>query len=82
MKQRFMYVTNAGDDNVTVIDGATNTVVGTPIPVGAVHRDIAFNPNNGFMYVTNARDVQTVIRNQRRYKHRCGHPHTGGDSPS
>ena len=30
----FLYVTNTGDNTVSVIDTATNTVVGLPIPVG------------------------------------------------
>ena len=30
----FLYVANAGDNTVSVIDTATNTVVGLPIPVG------------------------------------------------
>jgi DNA-binding beta-propeller fold protein YncE len=35
-----------------VIDPATNTVVAT-IPVGDAPRGIAFNPNNGNLYVAN-----------------------------
>jgi YVTN family beta-propeller protein len=42
-----------GSNTVSVIDPATNTVVGPPIPVGTQPIDIAFNPDNGFMYVTN-----------------------------
>jgi YVTN family beta-propeller protein len=32
----FLYVTNEFDNTVSVIDTATNTVVGSPIPVGSV----------------------------------------------
>jgi YVTN family beta-propeller protein len=49
-------VANSGDGTVTVINGATNTVVGTPIPVGNGPFGIAFDPNNGFLYVTNSFD--------------------------
>jgi YVTN family beta-propeller protein len=30
------YITNLGDNTVSVIDTATNTVVGSPIPVGSL----------------------------------------------
>src|SRR4051812_40146021 len=30
-----VYVTNAGSNSVTIIDGATSTVVGSPVMVGA-----------------------------------------------
>jgi YVTN family beta-propeller protein len=54
----FLYVTSggAGVNIVSVINGATNTVVGTPIPVGLRPLGIAFNPDNGFLYVTNLGD--------------------------
>jgi YVTN family beta-propeller protein len=48
-----MYVTNDGSNTVSIIDGKTNTVVGSPIPVGTNPYGIAFNPNNGDMYVAN-----------------------------
>jgi YVTN family beta-propeller protein len=54
-------VTNSGrNDTVSVIDPATNTVVGTIIvgsqPVSIhfiLNNGIAFDPDNGFMYVAN-----------------------------
>ena len=47
------YVTNGGDNTVSVIDTATNTVVAT-IPVGSSPQGIAVTPNGAFVYVTNA----------------------------
>ena len=48
-----MYVVNHESDTVSVIDGKTNTVIGSPIPVGDHSSGIAFNPNNGDLYVAN-----------------------------
>ena len=42
-----------------MIDPATNTAVGAPIPVGETPIGIAFNENNGFVYVAN-QDSDTV----------------------
>ena len=47
-----IYVTNSGDDTVSVIDASTNTVVAT-IDVGTTPFDIAFNPNTKLVYVIN-----------------------------
>ena len=45
-----------------MIDGTTNTVVGSPIPVEDAPRGIAFNPNNGNLYVANfGSNTVTVI---------------------
>ncbi len=55
-KDSIIFWSHFGDDTVTVINGATNTVVGVPIPVGDIPFDIAFDPNNGFLYVTNSFD--------------------------
>ena len=51
----YLYVTNhvSGSNNVTAINGATNTVVVPSIGVGAEPLGIAYNPSNGFLYVTN-----------------------------
>ena len=40
-------------DTVSVIDGKTNTVIGSPIPAGDRSSGITFNPNNGDLYVAN-----------------------------
>ena len=46
-------MTNELGNAVSVIDGMTNTVIGT-IPVGTGPVGIAFNRNNGFVYVDNS----------------------------
>ena len=59
-----MYVTNFGDDSVSVIDTTTNKVIDTnpntpqidPIKVGDGSRDIAYNTVNKKIYVSNFRD--------------------------
>jgi len=38
---QYAYVTNFGDNTVSVISTATDTVIGTPIPVGVYPEDIA-----------------------------------------
>ncbi|HDR3658543.1 TPA: beta-propeller fold lactonase family protein [Bacillus cereus] len=47
------YVTNAQDNNVSVIDTSTNTVKSPPISVGTKPTDIALTPDGKFAYVTN-----------------------------
>ena len=49
----FLYVTNEADSTVSVIDTATNTVVGSPIPVGSVPIGVAVTPDGTKVYVTN-----------------------------
>jgi YVTN family beta-propeller protein len=51
-----LYVTNVVDNTVSVIDTATNAVVGSPIRVGTQPRGIAITPNGVAAYVTNFRD--------------------------
>ena len=48
------YVANYGDGTVTVIDTATNAVVGPPISVGRSPFDVAIAPDDTRAYVTNA----------------------------
>ena len=47
------YVVNFNADTVSVIDTATNAVVGSPITVGDVPRGIAITPDGTKAYVTN-----------------------------
>ena len=47
-----LYVANAGDDTVTVIDTATNTVLAT-VAVGDLPRALAVNTATGLVYVVN-----------------------------
>jgi YVTN family beta-propeller protein len=51
-----VYVTNVKSNSVSVIDTATNTVVGTPVPVGKEPRGIAISPDGTAAYVSNFRD--------------------------
>jgi YVTN family beta-propeller protein len=47
-----IYVTNPGGDSVSVIDGATNTVLAT-VPVGIDPESVAANPSTNRIYVAN-----------------------------
>lgn len=49
-----LYVTNQGDNTVSVISGRTNTIIGNPIPVGSAPLGIAFDSNNNNLYVVNS----------------------------
>ena len=50
------YVTNTVADTVSVINTATNLVVGSPIAVGINPNGVAITPNGAFAYVTNYAD--------------------------
>ena len=52
---RTVYVTNAGDNTVSVIDEATMTVTHT-IPVGTNPDAVAVDPDTRTVYVTNDND--------------------------
>ena len=56
-----IYVTNSGSDTVSVIDGATDTVIKT-IDVGDEPRHLVYNPSNKAMYVGNhfGHDVSVI----------------------
>ena len=47
-----VYVTNAGSNNVSVVDTATNTVTAT-VPVGDGPGDVAVTPDGTKVYVAN-----------------------------
>jgi YVTN family beta-propeller protein len=49
----FLYVTNVNDNTVSVIDTATNTVVGLPIAVGSGPIGVAVTPDGTKVYVAN-----------------------------
>jgi YVTN family beta-propeller protein len=51
---RRAYVTNFSSDTVSVIDTATNVVVGDPIPVGNSPWGVAVGPDGARAYVTDA----------------------------
>ncbi len=46
------YVANFGDNNVSVIDTSTNTVIAT-VKVGSQPQGVAITPNGAFAYVAN-----------------------------
>ncbi len=50
------YITNSGDNTVSVIDTATNNVVGTPIPVGSGPEGVAATPDGAKVYIANSGD--------------------------
>src|SRR5438445_13156691 len=54
------YVTNGGDNTVSVIDTATNTVVAT-IPVGVVPYGVAITPDGTRAYVTEGGERGSVV---------------------
>jgi YVTN family beta-propeller protein len=47
------YVTNVGSNTVSVIATATNTVIGSPIPVGSGPIGVAVTPDGSKVYVAN-----------------------------
>lgn len=48
------YVTNQGSASVSVIDTASNAVIGSPIPVGTGPLQVAITPDGSRAYVTNS----------------------------
>lgn len=52
----FAYLANNGDNTVSVLDTATNTVVGSPIPVGQEPYGVAVNQQGSRVYVSNQID--------------------------
>jgi YVTN family beta-propeller protein len=58
---RNVYVVNQGSASVSVIDTATNTVVGTPIPVGTTPREVAITPDGTRAYVTNSGSASVSV---------------------
>lgn len=59
---RTAYVTNEGGETVSVIDTATNQVIGAPIKVGNGPREVAITPDGTRAYVTNrvSNDVYVI----------------------
>ena len=57
----FAYVTNSGDNTVSVIDTATNTVVATiGLPAGSAPHGVAVTPDGKHVYVSGNRGVQVI----------------------
>ena len=68
----FLYVTNEADNTVSVIDTATNTVVGSPIPVGSV-------PDRGRRHPGWDKGLCHEFRLRQRFGDQNGHQHGGED---
>ena len=74
------YVTNQNANTVSVIDTATNAVVGSAIPVGSEPVGIAITPDGTKAYVTN-RNADTVSVINTATNAVVGSPITVGDLP-
>jgi YVTN family beta-propeller protein len=62
-----VYITNILDNTVSVIDTATNTVAGLPIPVGNAPQGVAITPDGTQAYVTNSgSNTVSVIKTANR----------------
>jgi YVTN family beta-propeller protein len=55
------YITNAFSNTVSVIDTATNTVVGSPITVGNLPEGVALTPDGSKVYVANANSGTVTV---------------------
>jgi YVTN family beta-propeller protein len=58
---RYVYTGNYEDDTLSVIDTATNQVVGSPIPTGSSPYSIAITPNGQTLYLANDGGEITVV---------------------
>jgi YVTN family beta-propeller protein len=76
-----VYVANASSNTVSVIDTATNTVIGSPIAVGTQPTGIAVNPAGTRVYVANA-SSNTVSVIDTATNTVIGSPIVVGTSPS
>lgn len=59
--QTFAYITNEGGNNVTVIDTATNMLVGAPIAVESFPNSSAITPDGRFVYVANGGSASVSV---------------------
>jgi YVTN family beta-propeller protein len=58
-----IYVANYSDNTVSVINGATDAVTGSPITVGTQPLGVGVNPTTNRIYVTNASDGNLSVIN-------------------
>jgi YVTN family beta-propeller protein len=56
-----MFITNLGSGTVSVIDSATNKVVGTPIPVGLDPSGVTITPNGKYSYVADINATNVFV---------------------
>ncbi|WP_193690976.1 YncE family protein, partial [Mycobacterium tuberculosis] len=76
-----VYVTNFGSGTVSVINPATNTVTGSPIPIGNGPSGVAVSPVTGLVFVTNF-DSNTVSVIDPTTNTVTGSPITVGTAPT
>ncbi len=60
-----VFVSDAGSDNVTEINGSTDASIGS-IPVGASPHGLAFDPVNRELYVADSGDRRVTVYSERR----------------
>ena len=58
---RYVYTGNYEDSTMSVIDTATNQIVGSPIPTGSGPDSIAITPDGKTLYVTSGDGDITVV---------------------
>jgi YVTN family beta-propeller protein len=74
-----VYVANSHTNTVSVIDTATNTVVGSPITVGTGPEGVAVTPDGSKVYVANLGGTVSVIDTATNTV--VGSPMSGGTNP-
>jgi YVTN family beta-propeller protein len=57
------YITNSGSNNVSVIDTATNSVIGSPITVGTFPKGVEVTPDGSKVYVGNQNSDNVSVIN-------------------
>ena len=67
-----IYVTNAGDNSVSVIDGATNTVIDT-VPVASFPQAIVVDSSLHRVYVGNFGSSDQLLDYRQRLRRRTKH---------
>lgn len=55
------YITNVTSNNVSVIDTATDTAIGSPIPVESEPHGVAVTPDGSKVYVANSGDNSVSV---------------------
>jgi len=58
----YIYVTNFGSNDVSVINGATNVVIASIDLANSIPTEVAFDSSNGYVYMTNdgSNDVSVI----------------------
>ncbi len=64
---RYAYITNSGDDTLSVLDLFSFQVIGDPIAVGDTPFDVALNSDGSLIYVTNQGDNTVTVLSSADY---------------